>query len=96
MLSQAIDFTGNSELYGAAMLRVIKEWRYSCEHNLSNTTQNRRAWLGHAACALERGFCEDVVRSAWHRLTNEQREAADAQAEAAIREWEKCQKQGLE
>jgi len=92
MLTDAIEFTGNANLYGQAMRRVIKEWKYSCEHNLSNITQNRRAWLGHAACALEKGFCEDVVRSAWHQLTQEQREAADAEAEMAILEWEECQK----
>lgn len=65
MLKDAIKFTGDPNLYGRAMLRVIKEWKHSCEHNLTNTEQNRKAWLGHAACAYALGFPEDVVREAW-------------------------------
>jgi len=96
MLSEAIDFTGDAERYGAAMLRVVREWRYSCEHNLSNLSQNRKAWLGHAACALEKGLCEDVVREACGRLTAEQQGAANAKAQQAIEEWEKWQSDQLE
>lgn len=95
MLREAIEFTGNAELYGAAMLRVIREWRYSCEHNLSNISQNRKAWIGHAACALEKGFCEDVVREAWGYLSPEQQKKANAKAQQAIEEWEKCQSDQL-
>lgn len=87
MLSDAVEFTGDHKAYGAAMRRVIKEWPYSCEHNLTNTTQNRKAWIGHAACALEKGFCEDVVRSAWSLLSDEQRTEANREAAEAIEEW---------
>ena len=92
MLADAVAFTGDHEAYGAAMRRVIREWPISCEHNLSNTTQNRKAWIGHAACALEKEFCEDVVRQAWGLLTDEQRRLANEQAAAAIKEWESWQK----
>lgn len=92
MLIEAIEFTGDAELYGKAMLRVIREWKYSCEHNLTNLEQNRRAWLGHAACALEKGFSEHIVRTAWHYLTDKQRYDANHKADIAIQEWEKCQR----
>lgn len=95
MLREAIAFTGDAELYGRAMLRVIREWPYSCEHNLTNLSQNRKAWIGHAACALERGFCEDVVREAWGHLTREQQDKANAKAQQAIEEWEKWQSDQL-
>lgn len=96
MLQNAIKFTGDAKLYGAAMLRVIKEWPISCEHNLSNTEQNRKAWIGHAACAIEMEFCEDVVREAWGNLTTNQQNKANLKAHQAIMEWEKCQKFQLE
>lgn len=91
-LDWAIKFTGNAPLYGESMRKVTREWRYSCEHNLSNKTQNRRAWLGHAACAYAFDCPEDIVREAWQHLTQEQRDAADEQAEQAIKEWEDEQK----
>ncbi len=91
MLAEAITFTGDHEAYGRAMLRVLLEWPISCEQNLSNVSQNRKAWIGHAACALDRGFCEDVVREAWSHLSDEQRAAANAQAQRAIEVWESWQ-----
>lgn len=96
MLREAIEFTGDHVAYGRAMRRVIKEWPISCEHNLSNLTQNRKAWIGHAACALERGMCEDVVRAAWSQLTDEQRRLANEQAQKAIEVWESCQSEDWE
>jgi len=96
MLREAIEFTGDAKRYGDAMRRVTREWRYSCEHNLSNLSQNRKAWIGHAACALEKGFCEDVVREAWSYLSYEQQRAANQAAQNAIEEWESWQSDQLE
>ena len=90
-LLAAKEFTGLHCLYGMFMARVVHEWQYSCEHNLSQTAQNRRAWLGHAACALALNCPEDIVRQAWWMLTDKQREDADAQAETFIRIWEDMQ-----
>jgi hypothetical protein len=80
-LQKAIKFTGDHILYGSFMKRVVNEWKYSCEHNLSDMTQNRKAWLGHAACALALLCPEDIVRSAWGFLTRTQQSKANWQAE---------------
>lgn len=87
LLPVAIEFTKNHIKYGNAMLRVIKIWKYSCEHNLTNSSANRKAWIGHAACCLELKLPESVVRRAWKFLTNEQRRLANEQAEIAINKW---------
>ena len=94
-LKVAIEFTGNHVLYGQNMLRVIKEWPVSCEHNLTNTTQNRRSWIGHAACALAFGCPEDIVRKAWSYLSEEQQVKANNEADMAIEEWERSYSEGL-
>lgn len=88
LLKQAIEFTGNHELYGGYMMRVTKEWPISCEHNLSNVEQNRKAWIGHAACALAFRCPEGIVREAWGHLSQDQQRLANEQAELAIKEWE--------
>lgn len=88
-LQKAIVFTGNHELYGEYMQKVVAQWTFSCEHNLSNTTQNRRAWIGHAAVALAFQCPEDIVREAWWHLTDEQRDLANKQADKAIEIWER-------
>lgn len=87
-LDWAIGFTGDAELYGAAMIEVVNEWTKSCQHNLSNRTQNRRAWIGHAACAKVKGCPEHIVREAWGHLTEDQQIEANKKADEAIELWE--------
>ncbi len=90
-LQKAIEFTGDATRYGKYMMRVANEWSYSCEHNLTDLSQNRKAWIGHAACALAFQCPEDIVRQAWSHLTEDQQIAANEKAAEAIRYWE-CQR----
>lgn len=87
-LGKAIEFTGDHILYGKHMMRVIKEWPYSCENALTDNSINKKAWIGHAACALAMLCPEDIVRKAWGYLTDEQRLLANGQAIAAIGHWQ--------
>jgi hypothetical protein len=88
MLQKAIKFTGDHLLYGSFMLRAVKEWPISCEHNLSASSMNRQAWIGHAACCIALGCPESITREAWHFLTKEQQDLANLQADNAIKIWE--------
>jgi len=94
-LKVAIDFTGDAKLYGEHMQNVIREWKISCEHNLSNQTQNRKAWIGHAACALAFGCPESIVREAWGYLSQQQQDDANDVADIAIKLWEERHLEGL-
>lgn len=89
LLSVAIEFTGDHVRYGAAMLRVVEEFPIACEHNLTELSMNRQAWIGHAAAYLAHKLPEYVTREAWGLLTQQQRVLADAEAAKAIREWER-------
>ena len=86
--NMALIFTGDHELYGYYMMKVIKEWKYSCENSLTDYLLNRKAWVGHAACALALEIPEYIVREAWRLLTDEQRLLANRKAERAIQCWE--------
>jgi hypothetical protein len=83
-LKKAIQFTGNHKLYGKWMMRVVLDWKYSTEHNLTDASQNRQAWIGHAACAYAFQCPEDIIREAWHMLSDSQRKSANRQADKAI------------
>ena len=102
-LGKAIEFTGNAELYGSWMLKVIEEWPFACEHNLTCSSMNRQAWIGHAACCLAFKCPEEITRLAWHHLSQEQRDKANRKADIAIALWEskygrevECQRPQLE
>lgn len=92
-LKDAISFTGDAKLYGSFMRRVIAEWPISCEHNLTDLGQNRKAWIGHAATALAIGCPEHITREAWGKLTQQQQDEANAQAQEAIEAWESAHAQ---
>jgi hypothetical protein len=97
-LKIAIDFTGDYVLYGMYMIKVADNWKYSCEHNLSHSSQNKQAWIGHAACAYALCLPEDIVRKAWSHLTEEQQILANKEADKAIKYWEEkqCPRKQLE
>ena len=88
MLSLAVEFTGDDEAYGAAMLRVVNEWPVTCKHHLSDLGLNRRAFVGHAAACLAHGLPEYITRQAWALLTDDQRVRANRRADIAIEAWE--------
>jgi len=87
-IAKAIDFTGDHKIYGRFMMRVVNEWSASCENALTDYSLNRKAWVGHAACALAKGIPESITRIAWGHLTDEQRLLANKKAERAIQHWE--------
>jgi len=99
-LLKAISFTGNTELYGSWMLKVIEEWPYTCEQNLTDNAINQQAFIGHCACCLAIGCPEDITREAWWHLTQEQQDKANLKADYAIFKWKsnhiKCLKNQLE
>lgn len=93
-LKKAIKFTGNHKLYGEYMTRVVNEWVFSCENALTDYHMNRKAWVGHAACALALRCPEDITRQAWKELSFEQQYLANQEASRAIRAWENMYLEG--
>lgn len=74
-----------------SMQNVCEQWPIATAVNLSNHGQNRRAWLGQAACALACKSPEDVTREAWNTLSDTVKLLANATATSVIEEWEQCQ-----
>lgn len=89
MISKAVAFTENWELYGGGMAEVIEAWPKTMLNSLTNTSVNRRAFLGHCACQYKIKVPEYLVRVAWGILTDKQRFDADAIAQQHINNWVK-------
>ena len=71
-----------------AMLRVVSEWPRTTAQNLSDTSQNRRAWMGRACVCIATGNPEGATRVAWFQLTPMQKEVANRIADSIIADWE--------
>lgn len=66
---------------------IIHDWRYSCEHNLSNESLNRIAWLGQACVAKELGIDCYTTREAWSFLSDETKNRSNEIAQKYLNEW---------
>ena len=84
----AIDLLSNEECLNVYMGRIIKEWFYSCEHNLTNPAMNKIAYIGQAACSLYANIPNTITMDAWGELTDEQKSTADKVALSKLKEWE--------
>ena len=87
-IALAVEFTGDADLYGSWMMCVVRDYPLACQHNLTDPSLNRQAWVGHAACCMAHGLPEYIVRKAWAMLSERQRIRANLKADEAVSEWE--------
>lgn len=84
----AINLLSNpTEFYKACQL-LINDWKNSSDVNLSNRNQNRKAWLGAAACMYKHEVPEYLTRIAWSLLNKQVQDLANKIAEKIINEYE--------
>ena len=101
MFLRVANFMVDTQAFKAAMFRAIVEWPKATEMNLTTTSVNQQAWVGHAACFLAVGSPEEVTRDAWWTLTAIQQRDANRAADEAIAHWKNtynpsCQNDQLE
>ncbi len=80
------EFLADPGRFGAALERVLDEWKNSCEHYLTNESMNRVAWLGQASACIAMGL-PSKYRSGYFLLTDDQKKAADALALEYLNKW---------
>lgn len=80
------EFLRDSPRFKAALMRVISEWKNSCEHYLTNENMNRIAWLGQAAACIDMGM-PSAFRSGFHLLSPEEQTIANQCALEALNRW---------
>lgn len=80
------DFLRDIPLFCSSLFKVIDTWKYSCEHNLTNLTMNRIAWLGQSAICAQYGI-PSCYRAGYFLLTKEEQSAANGVALAYLNTW---------
>jgi hypothetical protein len=91
LVDKVIEMFSNYESTEIYMRKVINEWKYSCEHNLTNNGLNKIAYIGQAACCLYAGIPYQITMNAWNKVDIINRNLADKIAIKIIKEWEKNQ-----
>jgi len=80
------EFLSDLPLFEQYLNRVITEWKFSCEHYLSNENMNRIAWLGQASMCLYKGI-PAKFRGGYNLLSDEQKKNADLLALKYLNIW---------
>lgn len=71
-----------------SMNDVLVNWPIASAVNLTNIQQNRRAWLGAAACMYTHGVEEVITRISWGILSDYQKNTANTIADQVIFHYE--------
>jgi hypothetical protein len=87
LISACVEFMSDLVEFSTAMQLVSENWPNAMQHNLTNTSRNRKSFLGHCACSYAIDCPEQLTRKAWKMLTESQREQANEAAQAIINEW---------
>lgn len=80
------EFLADLQRFESALKTVTGEWRYSCEHYLTNDRMNRIAWLGQA-CAAQAVGMPSCCRGGYHALSQDEKYAADQIALKYLNQW---------
>lgn len=76
----------NPLLFSDILEKLIVDWKYSCEHYLTNKSMNRIAWLGQAAVCYNSGV-PNRYAGAWFELTKEEQDLANDVALKYLNKW---------
>lgn len=79
--------------FSDAIKRLFLDWPNSCEHNLTNKSLNRLAWLGQAAVCYKYGV-PSRFSSGWQLLTKDEQNQANKIAFEHLNKW--LQKKGYD
>lgn len=79
-------FLADIPKFEAALRVVTTQWKFSCEHYLTNDRMNRVAWLGQASVAQALGI-PSICRGGYNRLSADQKAMADAKALEYLNKW---------
>ena len=88
LVEKVVEMFNSEELTKQNMNLVIQLWKYSCEHNLTNISLNRIAYIGQSACCIYANVPCTITMEAWSLLSDDVKKRSDKIAESVINLWE--------
>mgnify|MGYP000574741210 CR=1 FL=1 len=95
MIDKVVEMFSSKDLTEKYMDKVIHNWFYSCEQNLTNNGMNKIAYIGQAACCLYFGIPATVTMEAWSEVDEEHQMEANEIATKKLNEWERIYSKAL-
>ena len=92
LIQKGIEMFNSEKLTRENMFFIVDNWRFSCEHNLSNPSMNKIAYIGQGACCIYAGIPSTITMELWSMLTKEVQDRSNKIALEAIERWNKQNK----
>ena len=92
LIQKVIYYFNNEELVKYCMGYVVDNFKFACEHNFTNPSMNKIAWLGQASVSFWARIPREITMEAWNYLDEMIQNVANKIAESEIKRWENCQK----
>lgn len=80
------DLLTDLEVFAGVLDHVVTEWKFSCEHYLTNKSMNRIAYLGQAALCYAKGI-PSTFRGGFNLLTDTEQQTANEVALTYLNKW---------
>lgn len=84
LCDKSIKLLADTKKFTEIMELMALDWKVAWITNLSDTSQNRQAWLGQAACCYNHNAPDYITKRAWWLLTEQQRIEANKTAQKQI------------
>ncbi len=79
-------FLADPNVFAEGIQTMFKIWPNSCEHNLTNSSMNRIAWIGQAAACVARGL-PSAYRGGFSKLPKDIQDVANNVALEYLNKW---------
>jgi len=86
-IKKVLEMFNDKKLTKENMLFVVENWKYSCEHNLTNDSLNKIAYIGQSACSVYAGVPCTVTMECWSMLSEEVKQRSNKIALEVIEIW---------
>lgn len=87
MIEKVVEFFTDPMQVEDIMFRVVSEWFYSCEHNLTNSSMNKIAYIGQASLAYLHQIPSTITMESWSKVPKEYQSKANDIAQKAYDRW---------
>jgi len=87
LIQKGIYMFNSEKLTLEYMYKVINEWKYSCEHNFTNPSLNKIAYIGQGACCIYANIPSIITMEIWNLLDNKIQDRANKNANNVLNKW---------
>jgi hypothetical protein len=94
-LNTAVDFMNDIDSFSKSMSDVIYLWKFTMKNHLTNSSINKKAFLGQCAVFYKKQIPESITKKAWKLLSDSKKIEANNIAKLHIKNWEKWYKTRL-